>query len=73
MAAFPLPKSCVAPIENMIEQDKLSVFQLFNSVKVRYVETEEIDRFDPGHLSIFNINTKADLETARELAKRDYK
>ena len=66
-------KSCLAPIENMIEQDKLSVYQLFNSIKVRYVEAEEIDRFDPGHLSIFNINTKADLETARKLAERDYK
>jgi len=38
-------------------------------VKVRYVEAEEIDWFDPGHLSFFNINTAADLKTARELAR----
>jgi molybdopterin-guanine dinucleotide biosynthesis protein A len=40
-------------------------------VSVRYVEKDEIDRFDPEHLSFFNINTKADLEKARLLASRD--
>ena len=62
-------KSCLAPIEHMIKQDKLSVNQLFSLVKVRYVEIEEIERFDPKHLSFFNVNTKADLEKARRLAR----
>ena len=64
-------KNCLAPIEDMLKQDKLSVYQLLNSVKVRYVETKEIERFDPEHLSFFNINTKADLDKARGLAKRE--
>jgi molybdopterin-guanine dinucleotide biosynthesis protein A len=38
-------------------------------VKTRYVEAEEIERFDPTYLSFFNVNTKADLERARELAR----
>jgi len=62
-------KSCLAPIECMIKQDKLSVSQLFRLVKTRYVETEEIERFDPKHLSFFNVNTKADLKRARELVR----
>ena len=62
-------RSCLAPIEDMITQSKLSVNRLFSLVKVRYVETGEIDRFDPEHLSFFNINTKADLEMARELSE----
>jgi len=62
-------KSCLAPIEHMIRQDKLSVNQLFPLVKTRYVEAEEIERFDPRHLSFFNVNTKADLKRARELAR----
>ena len=62
-------KKCLAPIEQMIKQDKLSVNQLFHLVRTRYVEAEEIERFDPKHLSFFNINTKADLKRARELAK----
>ena len=31
------------------------------------MEEEEIDRFDPEHLSFFNINTQADLERAKAL------
>ncbi len=64
-------KSCLAPIEYMIKQDKLNVYELFNSVKVRYIETEEIDKFDLEHLSLFNINTKSDLQRAKKLARGD--
>ena len=62
-------KRCLAPIERMIKQDKLSVSQLFRLVKTRYVEAEEIEWFDRKHLSFFNVNTKADLKRARELAR----
>ena len=62
-------KSCLAPIEQMIKQDKLRVNQLFRLVKTRYVEAEEIERFDPEHLSFFNVNTRADLAMARKLAR----
>jgi molybdopterin-guanine dinucleotide biosynthesis protein A len=34
------------------------------------VEASEIDRFDPQHLSFFNVNTEADLEKARQIAMR---
>jgi len=62
-------RSCLAPIENMIKQGKLGVHQLPGLVRTRYVEVEEINRFDPEHLSFFNINSKADLEKARRLAR----
>lgn len=64
-------KSCLAPIERMIKQQKLSVYQLLRLVRVRYVEAEEIERFDPKHLSFFNINTEADLKVAQDLARGD--
>ena len=64
-------KSCLAPIERMIKQGELSVYKLLRLVRVKYVETEEIDKFDPKHLSFFNINTEADLEIARDLARGD--
>lgn len=64
-------KSCLAHIKNMIMQDKLRIYDFFDSVKVRYVGVEEIEKFDPRHLSLFNINTITDLELARELAKGD--
>jgi molybdopterin-guanine dinucleotide biosynthesis protein A len=62
-------KRCLEPIENMLKQSNLKISQLFPLVKTRYVEASEIERFDPRHLSFFNINTKADLERARELAR----
>jgi len=64
-------KSCLAPIEWLLKQGNLSVRELFTLVKVRYVEATEINRFDPKHLSFFNVNTEADLETAREVARGD--
>jgi len=66
-------KSCLAPIEGLLKQDSLEVRALFDLVKVRYVEASEIDRFDPQHLSFFNVNTEADLEKARQMAMRDVK
>jgi molybdopterin-guanine dinucleotide biosynthesis protein A len=63
-------KACLAPIERLLEQGILSVRELFSLVRVRYVETEEIDRFDPEHLSFFNVNTKSDLARARDLLRQ---
>ena len=60
-------KDCVSPIETMIERDRKVIIELFEFVKVKYVEAEEIDRFDPRHLSFFNINTFEDLELARKI------
>jgi molybdopterin-guanine dinucleotide biosynthesis protein A len=60
-------KSCLEPIAELLRQGDLQISNLFNSVKVRYVGQGEIDRFDPEHLSFFNVNTKADLEKAKEL------
>ena len=60
-------KGCLAPLECMLEQSNLQIIELFSLVRVRYVEAEEINRFDPEHLSFFNINTEANLRMAREL------
>lgn len=62
-------KNCLAPMEYLLKQGSLKVRQLFDLIKVRYVETDEISRFDPKHLSFFNINTEADLKVAKQLAK----
>jgi molybdopterin-guanine dinucleotide biosynthesis protein A len=61
-------RNCIAPIKTILEQGKRVIIELFNYVKVRYIETEEVDRFDPRHLSFFNINTREELELAREIA-----
>jgi molybdopterin-guanine dinucleotide biosynthesis protein A len=63
-------KNCVLPLERLILENKFMILELYPLVKVKYVETGEIDRFDPGHLSFFNINTEADLIAGRELERK---
>jgi len=61
-------RNCLTTIKDLLEQGKMRFADLLTLVKVRYVEAEEINLFDPKHFSFFNINTEADLKTAQELA-----
>ena len=61
-------RNCVPAIKNLLDQGKRVIVDLFHYVKVRYIEEKEIDRFDPEHLSFFNINTREDLERAKKIA-----
>jgi molybdopterin-guanine dinucleotide biosynthesis protein A len=60
-------RNCIGPIKTILKQGNKVIIELFKYVKVRFVEVEEIDRFDPKHMSFFNINTKADMKKAIEL------
>ena len=64
-------KNCLQQIEGMLKKDNLKIDELLDRVRVRYVEENEIDRFDPERLSFFNINTSVDLKRAVELMKRE--
>ena len=63
-------KNCMVLMEKQLKQNNLKITAFFSSVKVRYVEQDELDRFDPERLSFFNINTEADLKKARRLAQQ---
>ena len=60
-------KRCLGPIKELLEKGDLRIIAFFSQVRVRYVEQEEIDPFDPHHLSLFNINTPADVERAQAM------
>jgi molybdopterin-guanine dinucleotide biosynthesis protein A len=62
-------KGCLAPIESLFREDKKAIIELCKLVKVRCVEAEEVDRFDPQRLSFFNINTAADLARAERIVR----
>ncbi len=62
-------KKCLPYIKNQLDRSRFNIRDFFNEVNVRYIEEQEIDRFDPKHLSFFNINTEADLRKAEELIK----
>jgi len=40
---------------------------LLDAVKVRYIDEDELDKYDPHHLSFFNINSKTDLARAKKI------
>ena len=63
-------KPCLQPIDRVLAAGSLRIIDFFPEVRVRYVEKQEIELFDPKHLSFFNINTPADVEKARSLARR---
>ena len=65
-------KSCLGPIEELLRRDELQTSNLLSQLNVRYVSEEELNKFDPEHLSFFNINTKTDLEQAEQIAQRLY-
>ena len=62
-------KNCIAPMRDLIERGYFKIDSFFDSVKVRYIEEEVLNRFDPEHLSFFNVNTQEDLEKAIILAE----
>lgn len=63
-------KNCIGPMEDLLNQGELQIFQFFPQVKIRYVETAEIDKYDPRHLSFFNINNEADLSKAKSIVSK---
>jgi molybdopterin-guanine dinucleotide biosynthesis protein A len=61
-------KRCLNQIEAQIKEGEYRVTNLLDRLKVRYLETEVVNQFDPSHLSFFNVNTEDDLRRARRLA-----
>jgi len=62
-------KSCLEVIEKNIKAGVLSVREIFPHLKVKFIEEEEIRKFDTGLYSFFNINSQCDFKRAEELIK----
>ena len=61
-------KTCLPAIKQRLDAGELKVSEFFDDVKIRYVEKEELQRFDQNLLSFTNINTPEDLAEAEKLA-----
>lgn len=57
-------KDCLDNIKTHLDWNDLRVDSILNTVRVRYVERAECQRFDPQLLSFFNINREVDLDYA---------
>ncbi len=64
-------RDCLRPMQSLLEAGNPKIMDILDLVRVRYLDKDEIEQFDPEHLSFFNINTNADLERARKLASQE--
>ena len=55
-------KNCLTPIQQKLEAKQLKITKFYSDVAVRYVEKNEIERFDRNGRSFANINTPQDLK-----------
>ncbi|MCK4326832.1 molybdenum cofactor guanylyltransferase [bacterium] len=63
-------KNCLDVIRKQLDSEaSLKIVDFFDQVNVKYIEEEEVRKFDPDGLSFFNINTSGDLNKARQIAK----
>jgi molybdopterin-guanine dinucleotide biosynthesis protein A len=62
-------KTCINPLKKVMDSGSRRVVDFIENVKARYFEIGEIQRFDPDLISFFNINTPADLEKAKRIAR----
>ena len=60
-------RPCLEPMRALLAQGERRIIRFFPAVRVRYLEVEEVARFDPRGLAFRNINTPQDLEEARRI------
>ncbi len=60
-------KRCIKPLEDLINSGHMRITRLFEKVKSRKVEEEELKKIDPDFKSFININTKEDLLNLKKI------
>jgi molybdopterin-guanine dinucleotide biosynthesis protein A len=63
-------RDCVIGLKEMLGLTNVRLIEILYFARTRYLSLEEIERFDPQHLSFFNINFEEELEKARCIVAR---
>jgi molybdopterin-guanine dinucleotide biosynthesis protein A len=63
-------KNALPVICSHLLKDKLKLQNLLSDLKALKINSKEIERFDPEHLSFFNINTQEDLKKAKDICSK---
>lgn len=65
-------KGCIKPIEELLANDRRRIVAFYPSVKVNYIGNQTIGQFvSDQDKTFYNVNTPAELETARQMVGRD--
>jgi len=59
-------KRCEGSIERLIHSGTYQIFQFFSAVSVRFVDEDEVRRWDPDLRSFLNINTPEELRRLKQ-------
>jgi molybdopterin-guanine dinucleotide biosynthesis protein A len=59
-------KACLEPIREKLEAELYKITAFFGRVRLRFVEREEIERFDPEGRSFINLNTPEELNALNQ-------
>jgi molybdopterin-guanine dinucleotide biosynthesis protein A len=62
-------KNCLPAIEQRLLANQLRMIGFYDDVSVRYVEADEIARFDPEFHSFLNMNTPQDWQKIQTIAE----
>jgi molybdopterin-guanine dinucleotide biosynthesis protein A len=62
-------KGCLEPIQRRLLADQLRIIGFFDDVKVRYVQRDDVARFDPTFRSFLNMNTLEDWERVQRMVR----
>jgi molybdopterin-guanine dinucleotide biosynthesis protein A len=60
-------RRCAPTVERSILAGRRRIRHALADLCIRYIEESEIDRYDPDHLSFYNVNTPVELERAQAL------
>jgi molybdopterin-guanine dinucleotide biosynthesis protein A len=60
-------KRCMPYLEKLMQNNNLRIYDFYDEVKLHIVGEEEIESYDPGKLSFFNINTEQALYEALKI------
>jgi molybdopterin-guanine dinucleotide biosynthesis protein A len=63
-------KTCLPSMARLLDRRERKIISFFEAVQVRYVEKDEIDRFDAEHLSFFNVNRPEDWQQVKRVHAR---
>jgi molybdopterin-guanine dinucleotide biosynthesis protein A len=64
-------KKCLPAIENALKSGRLKISAFLSDIRVKYVPEDVINRYDPEHLSFFNVNTQEQLKEAKDILGRN--
>lgn len=64
-------RNCLPFVEDYIKRDILKIIRFYPDVNTKYMEREEIERYDPGMKSFFNINRPEDFEEAKKVVENE--